>query len=531
MTNKLEVYTLSTMQPDCDPVETRESTATYPDQEQATDGRAHGQNVNAEEDLIIFADELSEDELFADGPAVDTTVAIEQEAVDAHASERPSVQNQAKFIPSHRNPSRAEGRYATTSKPLREGNHAMGEEKPMWTILIVDDEPEVHQVTKLALQRFTYAGRSLRFLSAHSTKEAEVMMAAHPEIAVVLLDVVMETNHAGLDFVHYLRKELNNQRTRIILRTGQPGEAPEESIIREYDINDYKTKTELTRQKLCTTILVSLRTYEQLVAFEANQNELEILYTHLAERNTELQQAKDLAEAMSSAKDEFLSLMNHELRTPLNVILMRAEILDNGVYGHLSVKQKKSLDLIRNSGHHLLSIIDDILDLAGIETGKLSVTRRRIPANDSCIQSVDAVQGIALEKQIDVELVLPSETVFVYADERRLIQVLDKLLQNAVKFSSEAGTIGLKLHYDEAAGDAHITVWDQGIGIASMDIARLFQPFVQLEHSLTRRHDGAGLGLSIASRLTQLMGGTISVDSAPGEGSRFTVTLPTAIQA
>ncbi|MCB0122722.1 MAG: response regulator, partial [Caldilineaceae bacterium] len=256
-------------------------------------------------------------------------------------------------------------------------------EIPQWTVLIVDDEPEVHQVTILALQRFTYAGRGLRFLSAYSAKEAEALMAVELDIAVVLLDVVMETNQAGLDFVHYLRKELKNTRTRIILRTGQPGEAPEEAIIREYDINDYKTKTELTRQKLCTTILVSLRTYEQLLAFEANQRELEVLYHHLSERNSELQRAKDIAEAASQAKDEFLSLMNHELRTPLNVILMRAEILDNGVHGHLSVKQKNSLELIRNSGHHLLSIIDDILDLAGIETGKLSVSPRPISANDA----------------------------------------------------------------------------------------------------------------------------------------------------
>jgi len=282
-----------------------------------------------------------------------------------------------------------------------------------------------------------------------------------------------------------------------------------------------------TLEKLCTTILVSLRTYEQLVAFKANQDELEMLYRHLADQNAELQQAKDLAEAVSRAKDEFLSLMNHELRTPLNVILMRAEILDNGVYGHLSVKQKKSLHLIRNSGHHLLSIIDDILDLAGIETGKLSVSRRQVSANDACMQGVDAIQEVAKAKQINVELVLPTKTIFVYADERRLVQILEKLLQNAVKFSSETESVGLQLHHDETTGDTFITVWDQGIGIAAMDIARLFQPFVQLEDTLTRRYDGVGLGLSIASKLTQLMGGTISVDSTPGEGSRFTVTLPT----
>lgn len=395
-----------------------------------------------------------------------------------------------------------------------------------WKILIVDNEPEIHQVTRLALQHLTYAERGIQFLSAYSAKEAAACMVGHPDIAIVLLDVVMETNQAGLTLVQYLREELNNKRTRIILRTGQPGEAPEESIIREYDINDYKTKTELTKQKLCTSVLVSLRTYEQLLAFEANQHELEVLSSHLKERNNELQRAKDAAEAASHAKDEFLSLMNHELRTPLNVILMRAEILDNGVYGHLSAKQKKSIELIRNSGQHLLSIIDDILDLAAIETGKFSITTRRVLANDACTQSISAVQTLADDKQINMHLVMGAEEVWVYADERRLVQTIEKLLRNAIKFSTTNATVGVELTALPHEGATHITVWDEGIGIASADLSRLFQPFVQLEHSLTRRYEGVGLGLSIASRLTQLMDGAITVESKPGNGSRFTIALP-----
>jgi signal transduction histidine kinase len=218
------------------------------------------------------------------------------------------------------------------------------------------------------------------------------------------------------------------------------------------------------------------------------------------------------------------------LRTPLNVILMRAEILDNGVYGQLSAKQTKSIALIRSSGQHLLSIIDDILDLAGIETGKLAVTRRRVSANDACAQSVSAVQSLADDKQINMHLVLGAENLLVYADERRLIQTIEKLLRNAIKFSTANATVGIELAADQSAGVTRITVWDEGIGIASADIARLFQPFVQLEHSLTRRYEGVGLGLSIASRLTHLMGGKISVESQPGSGSRFTVALPLAAQ-
>lgn len=397
-----------------------------------------------------------------------------------------------------------------------------------WKILIVDDEPEVHQVTMLALQRLTYSSRELTFLSAYSAQEAETLLATHPDIAIALLDVVMETNQAGLSLVRYIREALSNRTIRIILRTGQPGEAPEEAIIRQYDINDYKTKTELTRQKLCTSILVSLRTYEQLLAFEANQHELEKLSAHLREHNRDLQRAKDQAEAASRAKDEFLSLMNHELRTPLNVILMRAEILDNGIYGQLSAKQKKSIELIRTSSHHLLAIIDDILDLAGITTNQLNVMNRPIAVNQVCTQSIQLVQTLANVKAITVEFCPAPTEVQVYADEQRLIQIIEKLLKNAIKFTPNGTPIGVEVKQNRQQNTAQITVWDQGIGIASGDLNRLFQPFVQLEQSLTRRHEGAGIGLSIASRLAQLMGGQIAVESIPQTGSRFTLTLPLA---
>jgi signal transduction histidine kinase len=137
---------------------------------------------------------------------------------------------------------------------------------------------------------------------------------------------------------------------------------------------------------------------------------------------------------------------------------------------------------------------------------------------------------LADDKQINMHLVLGAENLLVYADERRLIQTIEKLLRNAIKFSTANATVGIELAADQSAGVTRITVWDEGIGIASADIARLFQPFVQLEHSLTRRYEGVGLGLSIASRLTHLMGGKISVESQPGSGSRFTVALPLAAQ-
>ncbi len=144
-----------------------------------------------------------------------------------------------------------------------------------WKVLIVDDEPEVHAVTKLALSDFVLNGKTLDFISAYSGEEACELFRSHADIAVVLLDVVMETDDAGLRVAEYVRNELDNHFTRIILRTGQPGQAPEKDVIINYDINDYKSKTELTAQKLFTVIIAALRSYRDIIAIEENRQGLE----------------------------------------------------------------------------------------------------------------------------------------------------------------------------------------------------------------------------------------------------------------
>lgn len=144
-----------------------------------------------------------------------------------------------------------------------------------WKMLIVDDEPEVHSITKLVLSDFAYKGRPATFLSAYSADDARRILREESNIAVILLDVVMETDDAGLQLVRHIREELRNRHVRIILRTGQPGQAPERSVILEYDINDYKAKTQLTAQQLFTTTVAALRSYEDIAAIEANRRGLE----------------------------------------------------------------------------------------------------------------------------------------------------------------------------------------------------------------------------------------------------------------
>ncbi len=144
-----------------------------------------------------------------------------------------------------------------------------------WKILIVDDEPEIHAVTKLALSDFEFQNKNLEFLSAYNGAQAREILLSEPDIAVVLLDVVMETDDAGLRIADFIRNEANNHFIRIILRTGQPGQAPERDVIINYDINDYKSKTELTAQKLFTVVIAALRSYRDIVAIDENRIGLE----------------------------------------------------------------------------------------------------------------------------------------------------------------------------------------------------------------------------------------------------------------
>ena len=144
-----------------------------------------------------------------------------------------------------------------------------------WKMLVVDDEPEVHSITRLVLADFSFKGRSAQFLSAYSAAEAIEILEREKDIAIILLDVVMETDDAGLKLVHHIREVMGNRHVRIILRTGQPGQAPERSVILEYDINDYKAKTQLTAQQLFTCTVAALRSYEDLITIDANRRGLE----------------------------------------------------------------------------------------------------------------------------------------------------------------------------------------------------------------------------------------------------------------
>ncbi len=268
---------------------------------------------------------------------------------------------------------------------------------------------------------------------------------------------------------------------------------------------------------------VSERRVRRLIR-EASVEEIRVHAEELRKVNAELARAGRM-------KDEFLANMSHELRTPLTVILTFSEILQSGIYGPLDQRQEKPMQAIQESGEHLLSLITDILDVSKVEAGMLALEISPATVEGVCRSSIQLIEPQAKRKRLSVDLALDPAVTTIQADERRLKQILVNLLSNAVKFTPTEGALGLRVVGDVETRTVNFIVWDNGIGIAPDDMERLFQPFVQLDSSLTRRYEGTGLGLALVQRLTELHNGTIAVKSELGKGSEFTVSLPWEVPA
>ncbi len=225
-------------------------------------------------------------------------------------------------------------------------------------------------------------------------------------------------------------------------------------------------------------------------------------------------------------KDEFLASMSHELRTPLNAILGLSEALNEEVYGPLTDRQRKSLTTIEQSGKHLLELINDILDLSKIESGKMELQIAPVSLHHLCKSSLTFVRQQAHRKNIKLNFKITEEIGEIEVDERRIRQVLINLLSNAVKFTPEGGEVGVEIAANVEREILWFSVMDTGIGIAPENLDKLFKPFVQLDSRLSRRYAGTGLGLVLVRRIVELHGGSIAVESQEGKGSQFTITLP-----
>jgi signal transduction histidine kinase len=409
-----------------------------------------------------------------------------------------------------------------------------------WKVMIVDDEAEVHHVTQLTLSDFIFEGKGLSFINAYSGQEAQRFIADQPDIALILLDVVMETDDAGLQTVKYIRETLNNPAVRIVLRTGQPGQAPEARVIVDYDINDYKAKNELTRQKLLTTLIAALRAFRHVTTIESQRQENERLSLALMEHNRTLAQrveertaalaevtrqaeeARAAAERASQAKTAFLANMSHELRTPLNAILGFTRIVRRRGEDSLPAKQLENLDKVLISAEHLLALINTILDIAKIEAGRMEVLPVTFTAEtllEMCLITAQPLlkERVSLVKKIEADL--PP----IFSDSDKVKQILLNLLSNAAKFT-QVGTITASARCQDDL--LIIDIADTGIGISEEAMSRIFEEFRQAENTTAQKYGGTGLGLSISRHLARLLGGDLTVASTVGVGTTFTLIIP-----
>jgi signal transduction histidine kinase/AraC-like DNA-binding protein len=419
------------------------------------------------------------------------------------------------------------------SKLFRDSKSEITKKKPpapdvsteSWKVLLVDDEEDIHSVTRMALKGFAYQGKEIQFLHAYSGNEAKQLLPKHKDIALIFLDVVMETNHAGLDLVKHIRDVMKNHFTQIVLRTGYPGQAPEREVIAAYEINDYKTKTELTTFKLFTVTLASLRSYDSIMRLENLRQNLEII---VKDRTAELERKNVKIMEMDQMKTRFFSNVSHEFRTPLTLIIGPLEdfLLDKDLASY----KKDTLEMMHRNALRLLGLVNQLLDLSKIDAGSMKLSIMHYDLNKVLRLIARSFIPMAERKKIRYTIAIPEETMNCFFDRDKVEKILVNLLSNAFKYTPDHGEITCSVTSEyKKNGDTRyieLMVKDTGPGIPAEQLEKIFDRFYQVEDGWKKETSGTGIGLSLTKELTTLQHGEIRVESDPQKGSRFTVRLP-----
>lgn len=409
-----------------------------------------------------------------------------------------------------------------------------GAKLPPWPVLVVDDDEQVHAMTQILLRDFSFEGRGFQMISARSAAEARRVLAENPSIPVALFDVVMESPDAGLKLVRSVREDLRNHEIRIILRTGQPGEAPERDVVVSYDVNDYKSKSELTAQKLFTALVGALRAWRDIETINSLNQKLaeanEQLELKVAERTAELMDSRD---ALARAKDraevaleretaaksqlrQFLSMVSHEFRTPLAIIdsaaqmlMMRAQRVDSGMLTRL--------ETIRGAVGRLIDLIGTCLADEQLETGRMILQEQVLDLAPILRAAVAHHQAASGGRQVLLDM---GRVTRVWGDSNLLPLVINNLISNALKYSVD-DPVQVKLRANH--GGVVLTVRDEGIGIPLADQPRVFERFYRAGNA--HKLSGSGIGLHMVRQIVDLHGGSVVIDSTEGIGTIVTVHL------
>lgn len=310
------------------------------------------------------------------------------------------------------------------------------------------------------------------------------------------------------------------------------------------NMSEQLCSTTVSRNLLLQEVEERKRTEKKLLAtkeeLEASNEELALLNEELEATNEELLseieerqkleedliKSRKQAEAASQAKSQFLANMSHDLRTPLNAVIGFSEILSLEAVGELNDRQKDCINDILESGQHLLSLINQILDLSRIEAGKFELNYSQVQINDLVETTLIFVKEKAAHKGIDMSTEFSNNEMTVETDKLRLKQVLINLIGNAVKFTPHKGKISIKVDKGESEKNIFFSIEDTGTGIREEDMSKVFNTFEQADSSYTKEYEGSGLGLALSRRIVELLGGKIWVESEFGKGSTFSFKIP-----
>ncbi len=404
----------------------------------------------------------------------------------------------------------------TETELTRSGSDLLPDEIP---VLVVDDDQSVLDVTSLVLSRYRFEQRPVTVIQARSAMAAREILSARSDIAVVFLDVVMEEDDAGLKLVECIREELNNQKIRVILRTGQAGFAPEYRVVQNYDINDYLAKSESTQERLYVSLTTALRGYRDILLSE-----------HFASLAMNAERERELAREALEEKSRFLAHLSHEVRNPLTGMVGIIELLGDAD----EAERSELLQGLEFTTQTLLGVVDDVLDVAKIEAGKFRLQEAAFNVRYWLEKTASTYEAILRQKDIRLTCEVSADIpVSLIGDQARLRQVLSNFLSNAARFTPAGGQVTVRLN-GTPSGEKwtlFVSVSDTGIGIAPDRLTSVFKPYVQETEATAEVYGGTGLGLSLCHDLASLMGGSVGVTSRQGKGSTFWLEVPLGIDS